>query len=80
MQFDLDRQITLILPNLIFCRLHKHTCISIGLVGKYGSILTEIDDRAAESAEQDQTARMCSLILLDTLRKIYPRSHTADKN
>ena len=31
--------------------------------------LTEINERAAESAEQDQTARMCRLILLYTLRK-----------
>ena len=32
--------------------------------------LIEINDRAAESVEQDQTARTCSLILLYTLRKI----------
>ena len=31
--------------------------------------LSEINDNAAESAEQDQTARMCRLILLYTLRK-----------
>ena len=31
--------------------------------------LTEINDRTVESAEQDQTARMCRLILLYTLRK-----------
>ena len=30
------------------------------------------NDRAAESAEQDQTARMCMLILLYTVRKINP--------
>ena len=35
--------------------------------------LTEINDRAAESAEQDQTARTCRLILLYTLRKISCR-------
>ena len=29
---------------------------------------TETNNRIAESAEQDQTARMCSLILLYTLR------------
>ena len=40
-------------------------------------LLTEINDISAESAEQDQTARMCSLILLYTLRKINPRSRTA---
>ena len=33
-------------------------------------LLTEISDRLAESADQDQTARSCSLILLYTLRKI----------
>ena len=32
--------------------------------------LTEINDRAEESAWQDQTARMCSLILYYTLLKI----------
>ena len=31
---------------------------------------TDIYARAAESVGQDQTARMCSLILLYTLRKI----------
>ena len=35
-----------------------------------GVLLTEINELAAESAEQDQTARTCSLILLVTLRKI----------
>ena len=39
--------------------------------------LTVMNDRAAESAEQEQTARMCSLFLLYTLRKINKRSHTA---
>ena len=37
----------------------------------YG-LLSEINDRVSESAEQDQTARICRLILLHTLRK---RSH-----
>ena len=32
--------------------------------------MTETNDRAAESAEQDQTARISMLILLYTLRKI----------
>ena len=31
--------------------------------------LTEIRDRSAERAEQDQTARMCRLILLYSHRK-----------
>ena len=36
-----------------------------------GFALTEFyTNKTAESAEQDQTARMCSLILLYTLRKI----------
>ena len=43
----------------------------------YGVSLTEIDDRSAESAEQDQTTRMCRLILLYTIRKLKPRSRTA---
>ena len=33
---------------------------------------TEVDDRVAESAEQDQTARMCRLILLYSLRQNKP--------
>ena len=41
--------------------------------------LAEINDRAAESAEQDQTARTCSLILLYTLRKIHSLSRTVVK-
>ena len=32
--------------------------------------MRETSDRTAASAEQDQTARMCRLILLCTLRKI----------
>ena len=35
--------------------------------------MTEVSDRAAESAEQDQTARTGSLILFYTLRKINGR-------
>ena len=34
--------------------------------------LTTIPDRVAESAEQDQTAPLCRLILLYTLHKINP--------
>ena len=37
---------------------------------------TEISDKAAKSAEQDQTARMCRLILLYTFRKKNGRSGT----
>ena len=43
-----------------------------------GLSLIEINDRAAESAEQDQTARTCSLILLCTLRKINTCSRTEE--
>ena len=32
--------------------------------------MTESKDRMVESGEQDQTARMCRLILLYTLRKV----------
>ena len=34
--------------------------------------LTEINDRIAESADQDQPVRMCRLILLHTLRQMSP--------
>ena len=36
----------------------------------YGVWSTGFSDGEAESAEQDQTAHMCSLILLHTLRKM----------
>ena len=39
--------------------------------------LTEVNDRAAKCAEQDQTARMRRLILLYTHRKVYPRLRKA---
>ena len=42
-----------------------------------GVSLAETIDRASESVEQDQTARMCSLILIYTLRKFSPWSRTA---
>ena len=32
----------------------------------------EFNDRGMESAEQDQTARMCRLMLLYTLHKLHP--------
>ena len=35
-----------------------------------GASVAEIRDRAAESVEQDHTARMCWLILFCTLREI----------
>ena len=38
--------------------------------------LIGFNDKGAESAEQDQTARMCSLILLYTLRRIDASSRT----
>ena len=37
-----------------------------------GALLTESNNKAAESTDQDQTARMCRLILLCTLREMYP--------
>ena len=42
-----------------------------------GVVLTKTHHRVAESAEQDQTAHMCRLILLHTFRKLQPCSHTA---
>ena len=50
---------------------------SIGLNGIGMGPLIESKDRVAESAEQDQTARKCSLILLYTHRKMNPRSGKA---
>ena len=44
-----------------------------------GFPLTEINDRPAKSAQQDQTARMCSLILLNTLLKINLWSRAVDQ-
>ena len=41
-----------------------------------GNFLKEFNNKAAESAERDQTACMCSLILLYTFRKISPWSRT----
>ena len=35
-------------------------------------LLAEISDRTAESAEQDQTARMCRLVLLYALLRMNP--------
>ena len=40
---------------------------------------TVINTGVKESAGQDQTARMCSLILLYTLHRLVPRSRTAGK-
>ena len=42
-------------------------------------LLTEIKDRAAESAVQNQTARMCSLILFYTVRKTNEWARLAGK-
>ena len=42
-----------------------------------GVSLAETIDRASESVEQDQTARMCGLILVYTLRKYSPWLQTA---
>ena len=40
----------------------------------YGILVAETIDRALESAEQDQTAHMCMLILIFPLRKTSPWS------
>ena len=42
-----------------------------------GFFLTVVNDREAEGAEQDQTARMCRLILLYTSSKINLLSQTS---
>ena len=42
-----------------------------------GVSLALTNDRSGESAEQDQTARMCRLILLYSLCKIKPKSRVA---
>ena len=44
-----------------------------------GGLLSVSNDKEVESAEQDQTARMCRLILLYTLRKIIAWSRTEGK-
>ena len=45
--------------------------------GTYNSTaVTHRYDRIAESAEQDQTARMCRLILLYTFRKVNSKPVT----
>ena len=47
----------------------KKKKISIGHLQLDGVSLIGISDRVVESADQDQTARMCRLILLYTLRE-----------
>ena len=42
--------------------------------------MTESNGKMAESAEQDQTARMYMLILLYTLRQINPWSRTSEES
>ena len=44
-----------------------------------GISLAEMDDRVSERAQQDQTARMCRLILVYTLRNINILSSTEDQ-
>ena len=51
--------------------------IANGQITFYEVQLTETNDSAAESAEQDQTARMCRLILLYTLREVISSPQTA---
>ena len=50
--------------------------MDVGFWGVAVCLLTEINDRSAESVEQDQTARTCSLIFLYTLRKMHGLKRT----
>ena len=43
----------------------------------YGVSSTKINDRALENPEQDQTANICRLILLHTVREINAWSEAA---
>ena len=53
------------------------TCLNHSEMGAGGTVsMTEMNYRAAESAGQDHTARMCILILLYTFRKTNARLHT----
>ena len=64
------KELILILSNSNSCRYHKQ--ISIDLITLDWVPLSEVNDKTAESAEQDQTARMCSVILLNIIRKMKP--------
>ena len=62
--------------SIQFCHLVELAChievddkYSIGQITLDVAKFTNINDKEAESVEQDQTARMCSLILIYTLRK-----------
>ena len=79
-------QFVSIWTSLKFCRLVMGYNSSCSIQRFYKQILTSYchwtavpltgtDDRISESAGQDQTARMCSLILLYTLRKNKSNSH-----
>ena len=57
-------------PNLNRGRLHKQISVIFFCVALNGVLSIEINDGVLESAEQDQTARTCRLILLYTLSKI----------
>ena len=52
------------------------TCLNHSEMGGGTVSMTEMNYRAAESAGQDHTARMCILILLYTFRKTNARLHT----
>ena len=56
-------------------QLHKHIYIRYKPLD--GVLLAEINYRVAENEGQDQTARMCRLILFYALRKINICSRTA---
>ena len=59
------------MPNLD-CRQFTGLQISVSLMTFDGVSLKKFNDTAPESAEQDQTARTCRLILLYTVRKVNP--------
>ena len=65
----------IILPNLNLCLFYKH--ISIVYMALNGVLLTEINDRAWETAEQDRTASLWGIILIYTLHKMKLWSETA---
>ena len=51
---------------------YKDMIITTGYMAMDDFAMLEINDRAAESAEQHQPARTCRLMLLYSLRKTNP--------
>ena len=52
-----------------FVPVKKNCHLVKGLMPLDGVLLSEMNYKAAEGVEQDQTARMCRLILIHTIRK-----------